>query len=135
MPMLEKRPRISAILDAMSIRFAGVTAMCGVIAFAAVAVVVLTATPEEAGPRLILLLWAAIVLGAWGLGATVLLMMRQSIPRAIGVGLIPACSVVGFLLLVRQGWMSQRLLGAIVLATLVLSGIVWWRLRNRAPNV
>ncbi len=114
----------------MRIRPVVVTAFGTCCAVAAIAIVMVSSTPEEAGRALLRLVWGALFLAAWGSGATLLLLFRQSMSQAVWAGLIPALSLVGVLSALRQGFMTQRLLLGTVLATLTLTGIVWWRLRR-----
>jgi len=114
----------------MRIRPAFVTAAGTCIAFSAVAVVVFASTPQEAQLGLIRLLWIAIFLSIWGAVATVLLLVRQSMAQAIWVGLWPALAGVGILLAQQRGMMSRQLLLGTVLATLVISVVIWWKLHR-----
>jgi hypothetical protein len=114
----------------MRIRPAIVTMFGTCCAIAAIAIVMVSSTPEEAGKALLYLVWVALFLAAWGSAATLILFLRQSMSQAVWAGLVPALALVSILAALRQGLMTQRLLLGSVLATLTLTGIVGWRLRH-----
>jgi hypothetical protein len=118
----------------MRIRPAYVTLCGSLIALAAIGVVVFATTPAEASPGLIRLLWLAVFLFGWGILATVLLVLRQTMAQAIWVGFWPAFVTVGTLMAIRRGMLTQQLLLGIILATLCVSVVTWWRLRRAAHD-
>ena len=91
----------------MRIRPAVVTATGSLVALAAVATVVVTTTPQDARPAVIVLLWIAIFLASWGLLATLLLLTRQSIAQAIWASLLPSAAIVGLLMQWQHGGVGQ----------------------------
>ncbi len=115
----------------MRIRPPIVTGAATLIALGAVATVVLATSPDQAEPALIGLLWAALFVAAWGLVATLLLMAHQSLPQALWVSVWPAIAATVLLMLTHNHMLGRQLLGGIILATLLLSVISWWRLRLR----
>ena len=117
----------------MRIRPAVITGAGTLIALAAIATVVFATTPDDAGPALVALLWAAVFLAAWGILTTLLLVMRQSVPQALWTAVFPAVSALGLLKAFQNGVLTRRLLVGTVLATLVVSSFIRWRLR-RTPR-
>ena len=118
----------------MRIRPAFVTSAGAFIALAAIVVVVSASTPQDAQPGLIILLWSAVFLSAWGISMTLVLVARQSMAQAVWAGLPPALAVPGMLLAWQQGTLSRQLLAWTILATLSVSVIIWWRLRRTSEH-
>lgn len=118
----------------MRIRSPIVTALASCVALAAVATVLFATTPGQATPTLKGLLWVAIFLSLWGLCATLLLLVRQSMAQAMWVGVLPACGAIVLLASRQRGMYSQRLLAVTILATLFLSIGIWWRLRHYSTH-
>lgn len=112
-----------------------VTGTATIVALAAVGVVVLATQPSDDQQQLILLLWAALFLTMWGFLCTLLLVMRQTIAQAIWTSLPPAIAFIGILMALHRGILGQRLLGIILLVTLVLSSVIRWRLRRQKTEL
>ncbi|MEK7638063.1 MAG: hypothetical protein AAB375_01380 [Patescibacteria group bacterium] len=113
----------------MRIKPAIVTGVATVVAMVAVAVVVMATEPSQAQPELVRLLWAALFLTMWGFLCTILLLLRQTIAQALWTALPPAIAAVGLLMALQREILGARLLGGVILATLVLSSVIRWKLR------
>jgi hypothetical protein len=107
------------------------TGAASLVAISAIALVVASADPADAPRRLTMLFWAALGLGLWAASVTMLLWCRMNLPQAVWIGLLWAAAALGLLILVRAGYRDRRLLGGIILATLVISGWAWFRLRKQ----
>jgi hypothetical protein len=87
----------------MRIKPAVVTGMAGVVALAAVLVVVVSTTPQQASSTLIGCLWVAVFLAVWGLFSTAILLTHQTLARAVFAGLIIALATLAALMLLQHG--------------------------------
>lgn len=87
-------------------------------------------TPDSASTLVLSFLIVSCAIAVWSLMATALLVLRQSISQAVWVSLIPALAAVAVLLMRQQVMGSTRLLGGVLLATLVGSLSAWWHLRR-----
>lgn len=120
----------SLVSNGMRIKPSVVTGAATVVAIAAVGVVVLATEPSQAQPELVRLLWAALFLMMWGLLCTILLLLRQTIAQALWTTLPSAIATIGLLMALQRGALGARLLEGVILATLVLSSVIWWKLRR-----
>ena len=109
----------------MRIRPAIVTALSACISLTAIAVVVFVSTPGEASSAIIGLLWAALGIAVWSILATLFLVFRWTLSRAVWVALLLSLGGMGVAVLNQQGRLSQRLLIGIVLATLAGAGMLY----------
>lgn len=114
----------------MRIKPSIVTGAATIVAIASVAVVVMATEPSQAQPDLVRLLWAALFLTMWGFLCTILLLLRQTIARALWTALPPAVAVIGLLMALQRGILGTRLLEVVILVTLMLSFFIWWKLRR-----
>jgi len=102
----------------------GLATLC---AGAGLAVVVTTADPYTSQPYFLGMFWVSLFLSTWGLVATLISIARQRLVYALQIGLAWAVSTVGLLALARKGYHDWRLSAGVILATIVLSLIVWIR--------
>jgi len=114
----------------MRIKPAIVTGAATVVALTAVAVVVIATEPSQAQLKLIGLLWIALFLVTWGFLCTLLLLARQTMARSVWVALPPAVATIGLLMALQRGMLGRQLLGGVILITVVLSFVIWWKLRR-----
>ncbi len=115
---------------AMKVRPSIVTFFSLVFSVSAAGVIVTLSTPDSASALVVSFLIVSCAIAVWSLMATTLLVLRQSISQAVWVSLIPALTTV-LLILMRQSLLaSPRLLGGVLLATLVGSLSAWWHLRR-----
>lgn len=115
----------------MRIKPVFVTGAATAVALAAMAIVVFSTAPQQASPTLLGFLWGGIFLAAWGILATAVLLLRQTIVRAVWVALPPAIAAAGLLMALHWGVLTKQLLGGVLFATLVVCVIVWRRLNER----
>ncbi|MBP6885766.1 MAG: hypothetical protein KBC02_00775 [Candidatus Pacebacteria bacterium] len=114
----------------MKVRPSIVTFFSLVFSVSAAGVIVTLSTPDSASALVVSFLIVSCAIAVWSLMATTLLVLRQSISQAVWVSLIPALTTV-LLILMRQSLLaSPRLLGGVLLATLVGSLSAWWHLRR-----
>lgn len=105
----------------------GVATAC---AAAALAVIVTTTEPAAAEPAMRGLFWLALFLTVWGLAGTLLSAARRHLALALSVGLVWAVAVTGWSLVLHRGHAGPRLSGAVFLATMLISFVLFWRLRR-----
>lgn len=96
----------------------------------AVGVIVAANDPGATTGYLAALFWAALALGLWGIAATVFLAVRMNLAQATWLALVLAAGIILVIVLRRAGIQDPRLLGGLILATLLVSLLVWWRLRH-----
>lgn len=114
----------------MRIKPSLVTGTATIVALAAVGVVVVSTEPTQAQPELIWLLWFALFLAAWGLLCTAMLLLRQSMAQSLWTALIPAMTAIGLLMTFQRGILGKNLLGGVIFVSVMLSFVIWWRLRR-----
>ena len=101
-----------------------------VAASAALGVIISAHDPGATAPVLFALFWISLVLSLWGVVATVVLVLGMNLAQATWISFVTAAGAVGFIFLWRFGFHDRRLLGGLILATLLVSLLLWWRLRH-----
>ena len=101
-----------------------------VAATAALGVIVAANDPTTAEHSIRLLFWAALSLAVWGVFTTALLALGSGVAVATWSGLTAAAGTMGCLVLWRSGHHDTRLLGGVILATLLVSLLLWRRLHH-----
>lgn len=114
----------------MRIRPSLVTGAATIIAFSAVGVIFFATEPAQAQPQLVVLLWSALFIACWGVLCTLLLLLRQSMASSLWTALLPAIATVAALILRQRAMLGPRLLQGMLSATLMLSVLIWWRIRR-----
>jgi hypothetical protein len=99
---------------------------------AGLAVIVTTADPATAEPRMLWLFWASLFLAVWGLVAVICSVAGSRLRAALPIGLVWAVSVVGLLGAARHGYRGVRLSAAVIGATILLTVALW--IRSKRSN-
>lgn len=106
------------------------TGTVAVSAGVALGIIIAANDPEMTTALVRALFWTALVLGLWGIVATGLLTVHMNLAQATWISLAVTAGGMGCLLFWRAGTHEPRLLGWLVLATLLVSLVIWWRLRH-----
>ncbi|HTP57178.1 MAG TPA: hypothetical protein VMJ72_02800 [Candidatus Paceibacterota bacterium] len=114
----------------MRIKVWVLTGAMTIAATAALGVIIAANDPVTAEPSIRLLFWAALSLAVWGVFTTVMVAVGSDVAAATWTGLMTAAGTMGCLVLWRSGHRDTRLLGGVILATLLISLFVWRRIRH-----
>ncbi|HUO75537.1 MAG TPA: hypothetical protein VMU12_01285 [Candidatus Paceibacterota bacterium] len=106
------------------------TGAVAVSAAVAAGIIIAANDPATTTTPLRILFWIALILGLWGVTATVLQIVRMNLAQATWDAFVLTAGTVASILLRRAGYRDHRLLGGLILATLLLSFLFWWRLRH-----
>lgn len=114
----------------MRIKAWAATGTGAVLAGSALGIVIDANDPYTTGAGIQALFWLSLFLAAWGVFSTILTACRMNLAASIWIGGIWAAVAAGTLALARAGRTAPALLGAILLATLVASVLLWRRFRH-----
>lgn len=114
----------------MRIKIWAVTGLGTVLALTALGIVVAANDPTTAGQGMMVLFWVSLALSVWGALTTIGLAAGMNLTQGLWVGLTWAVAVCGAAGAWRTIGLSRALMGAVLLATLVISVFIGRRFRN-----